>query len=197
VTTELVDIRRDGAGSGAIAAPGLLFRVARAGVRTSMYVSIGAVALAALFVLALALGPSFLPYRAYTIESGSMTPTLPIGSEVILAKTSAAQLKPGDVITFREPTRDGTGAIITHRIVRIERKDGKRFFVTKGDANGLADAWRVPATGEGWRYVYRLPWLGYLIAALKLPLIRLAMLATAALALALSILRWVWQTPER
>jgi signal peptidase I len=106
-------------------------------------------------------------------------------------------LKPGDVITFREPTRAGNGAIITHRIVRIERKDGKRFFVTKGDANGLADAWRVPATGEGWRYVYRLPWLGYLIAALKLPLIRLAMLAAAALALTLSILRWVWQTPER
>ena len=161
-----------------------------------MYAGIVVVALAALLVLALAMGPSFLPYRAYTIESGSMTPTLPVGSEVILARTSAAELKVGEVITFREPTRTGEGAIVTHRLVRVERKDGKRFFVTKGDANGLPDAWRVPATGEGWRYVYKLPWLGYLIAALKLPLLRLALLAAAALTITYSLLRWVWQPSE-
>ena len=161
-----------------------------------MYAGIAAVALAALFVVVLAAGPSFLPFRAYTIESGSMTPTLAIGSEVILAKTSAAQLKAGDVITFREPTRAGDGAIVTHRILRIERKEGRRFFVTKGDANGLPDAWRVPATGEGWRYVYKLPWLGYLIAALKLPFLRFALLAAAALTVTYSILRWIWQPSE-
>jgi signal peptidase I len=182
VTIELVDLRRDGA--------------ARVTVRAAAYAAVATVALAALIVLALALGPSFLPYRAYTIESGSMTPTLPIGAEVILAKTSAAQLKPGDVITFREPSSAGEGAIITHRIVRIERRGGKRFFVTKGDANGLPDAWRVPATGEGWREVYKLPWLGYLIAALKLPLVRFALLAAAALTITFSVLRWVWAPSE-
>jgi hypothetical protein len=79
VTTELVERRRGEAGSSAIAAPGFLFRVGRAGARASMYAGIAAVALAALVVLVLAVGPSCLPYRAYTIESGSMTPTLPIG----------------------------------------------------------------------------------------------------------------------
>src|SRR5689334_25202859 len=123
--TEFVGLRRGEAGRGAGAAPGFLFRVARTGARASMYAGIAAVALAALFVVVLAAGPSFLPFRAYTIESGSMTPTLAIGSEVILAKTSAAQLKAGDVITFREPTRAGDGAIVTHRILRIERKDGR------------------------------------------------------------------------
>jgi len=196
VTTELVDLRRDTAGSGAIAAPGFLVRVARAGARTSRYAGVAAAALAALFMLVLAFGPRFLPYRAYTIESGSMAPTLPIGAEVILAKTSAAELRIGDVIAFREPTRTGNGPIITHRIVRIEKSHGKRFFVTKGDANGLPDAWRVPATGEGWRYVYRLPWVGYFIAALKLPLVRFALLALAALAVAGSTLRWVWRPSE-
>jgi signal peptidase len=161
-----------------------------------MYSGIAAVALAALFVLALAVGPSFLPYRGYTIASGSMTPTLPIGSEVILAKTSAAQLKVGDVITFRKPVPAGRGEIVTHRIVRIERKAGKRLFVTKGDANGLPDAWRVPATGEGWRYAYKLPYLGYGIAALKLALVRFALLALAALAVAVSTLRWVWRPAQ-
>jgi signal peptidase I len=196
MATQLVDLRRDTAGSGATAAPGLLFRVARAGVRISIYLGVGAVALAALLLLVLAAGPNVLPYRAYTIESGSMTPTLPIGSEVILAKTSAAQLKVGDVITFREPTRAGNGQIITHRIVRIERRAGKRLFVTKGDANGLPDAWRVPATGEGWRYAFKLPYLGYGIEALKLPLVRFAMLALAALTVAVSTLRWVWRPSE-
>jgi signal peptidase I len=176
-----------------IAAPGLAFRVARLGGRAVIYAAVAAMALAALFVVMLAIGPSFVPYRAYTIEGGSMTPTLPLGTEVVLTRRSAARLRPGDIITFREPRSGGHGPIVTHRIVRIERKHGKRFFVTKGDANGVPDAWRVPATGEGWRYVFKLPYVGYGLAALKLPLVRFAVLALAALTIGASTLRWVWQ----
>jgi signal peptidase len=158
-----------------------------------MYLALAVVVAAALGVLALAVGPRFLPYRAYTIETGSMTPTLPVGTEVILTQTSAAKLEVGDIITFTAPS---SGELVTHRIVRIGRVDGKRVFVTKGDANGLPDAWRVPATGEGWRYAYKLPYAGYAIEALKLPLVRFALLALAALATAVSILRWVWRPSE-
>jgi signal peptidase len=196
MTTELVELRRDAAGSGVIAAPGLAFRVVRAGARTTIYAAVAGTALAALFVAALAVGPSFVPYRAYTIEGGSMTPTLRLGTEVILTRTSAARLEPGDIITFREPRPGGNGPIVTHRIVRIERDHGKRFLVTKGDANGVPDAWRVPATGEGWRYVFKLPYVGYGLAALKLPLVRFAILALAALTIGVSTLRWVWRPPE-
>jgi signal peptidase I len=34
-------------------------------------------------VLALTVGPRLLPHRAYTIEGGSMEPTIPLGSEAV------------------------------------------------------------------------------------------------------------------
>ena len=40
------------------------------------------------------------------------------------------------------------------------------------------------------------PWVGYFIAALKLPLVRFALLAAAALIVTLSTLRWVWRPSE-
>ena len=193
MTTQLVDLRRRNTGSGAGAAPGLLVRVARIAARVMTYVALAAIVVAALSVAALAVGPRVLPYQAYTIETGSMTPTLPVGTEVILVKTSASRLKVGDIISFHAPPN---GEIVTHRIVRIERDRGKRVFVTKGDANGLPDAWRVPATGEGWRFAYKLQYLGYGIEALKLPLVRFALLALAALVTAASVLRWVWRPTE-
>ena len=192
MTTQLVQLRRRSAGSGSTA-PGLVRRAARVLALTVTYLALAAVVLAALGVVALAIGPRFLPYRAYTIETGSMRPTLPVGAEVVLTKTSAATLEVGDIITFRAPS---SGELVTHRIVRVERAAGRRVFVTKGDANGLPDAWRVPATGEGWRYAYRLRYLGYGIEALKLPLVRFGLLAFAALAIAASILRWVWRPSE-
>jgi signal peptidase len=158
-----------------------------------MYLALAAVVVAALGVVALAIGPRFLPYRAYTIETGSMRPTLPVGTEVILTKAPASTLKVGDIITFRAPSN---GELVTHRIARIERTRGRRFFVTKGDANGVPDAWRVPATGVGWRYATKLDYVGYGIAALKLPLVRFVLLALAALATAASILRWIWRPTE-
>src|SRR5689334_2455215 len=193
MTTQLVDLRRRTVGGGSTAAPGLLRRAARLVGLTAMYLGIAALVVAALGVAALAIGPRSLPYRAYTIETGSMAPTLPVGTEVVLTKTAASKLKPGDIITFHAPPG---GELVTHRIVRIERDGGKRVFVTKGDANGLPDAWRVPATGEGWRFSTKLGYVGYGIAALKLPLVRLALLGFAALLIALSILRWVWRPTE-
>jgi signal peptidase len=147
--------------------------------------------LAAALVLVLDVAPRFLPYRAYTVLGGSMAPTIPRGSEVVLRPVRADRLRIGDVITFRKP--GGTGTLVTHRIVRIERSDGRRVFVTKGDANGLPDAWRVPAVGTGWRVAFSVPLLGYLPGALTLPLLRLALFALISLLVASSVLRRIWR----
>ena len=153
----------------------------------------GALVAATLVVLALSIGPRLLPYRAYAIESGSMAPTLPVGSEVILRPTRASALRVGDIITFKRP--DNGRELVTHRIVRVERRDGHRFFVTKGDANSVPDAWLVPDTGTGWRYAFRVPAAGYLVLGLGLPIARLALLALIALLLAATALRRIWRAP--
>jgi signal peptidase len=151
-----------------------------------------AVGVAALLVLGLVVGPRVLPYRAYAIESGSMRPTLPVGSTAVLRPVEASRLHVGDIITFSRPGA-ANGDLVTHRIVRIDRRDGHTMFVTKGDANGVADAWRVPAAGTGWRYSFSIPFTGYLVTLLKAPAVRFGFLACLALACGAGAIRRIWR----
>jgi signal peptidase I len=152
-----------------------------------------AVTTAALAASLLVFGPHVFPYRIYAIESGSMRPTLPVGSLAVLRPVQASRISVGDIITFEKP--GAASLLVTHRVVAIKRERGARFFVTKGDANGTPDAWRVPTAGTGWRYAFSLPYAGYPIAALKQPVLRFGFFATLALALAAGALLRVWRAP--
>jgi signal peptidase I len=170
-----------------------LVRIARVTTRAATLAFCAAAAVGALVVVALAVGPRFLPYRAYAIEGGSMEPTLAQGSEVILRPVAAADLSVGDIITFRAPTPDGKGKIVTHRIVRFDGRGPRRTIVTKGDANPVPDAWRIAPKGVGWRRSFSLPWVGYLIEALQLPIVRFAVIGAIVLSAATAALRKIWR----
>lgn len=72
--------------------------------------------------------PEILGYQFYKVMSGSMSPTLKIGSVIISKKPeNASSLKVGDIITFKQ---DGT--VVTHRIIEIVKENGIRYR-TKGD----------------------------------------------------------------
>ncbi len=68
-------------------------------------------------------------YSLFVVESGSMEPTLTVGS-VILSKApdDAGQLKSGDIVTFRTET----GYVVTHRIIEVIGGDTV-MYRTKGD----------------------------------------------------------------
>jgi signal peptidase len=117
----------------------------------------------ALAVAGLTVGPMFLPYRTTVVLTGSMAPRLPVGSLLVLRPARAETLQVGDVIAFTRPDQPGT--VVTHRIVGIEPGQGGRQFVTKGDNNGVPDAWRVPASGAGWRLAVGIPRAGYIAGA--------------------------------
>ncbi len=72
---------------------------------------------------------SLLGYSLYQVKTGSMVPTLPIGSFIVTREPDdPAALPEGTVITFRTTG----GAIITHRIVEVVEDEGVRYR-TKGD----------------------------------------------------------------
>ncbi|PYG87096.1 signal peptidase [Ruminiclostridium sufflavum DSM 19573] len=72
--------------------------------------------------------PSIFGYQLYTVQSGSMSPTLPIGSIILSKKTDdAAALKAGDIVTFSL-----NGAVVTHRIIEVINDNGIKYR-TKGD----------------------------------------------------------------
>ena len=154
----------------------------------------------ALMVLAvglvfLTLGPRVLPFQTYTVLSGSMRPVIAVGSIAVLEPVGAGELGVGDIITFGRPDRPTE--FVTHRIIRVEPRAEGPVFITKGDANGVEDPWEVPAGGRGWRYVWSIPFLGYVLVTMQSPIGRVLLLLLPALALAGWTLLELWRPAPR
>lgn len=109
------------------------------------------------------------------VASGSMEPTLPTGSRIIIHQQD--DYRPGDIITF---TRDGE--LVTHRLIEI-REDGE--MITKGDANLTADVWSEPLNENHvlGKVIYMTPLttLGFWSSPLGVAIIACLVIATVAL----------------
>jgi len=112
----------------------------------------------AIVVPAALLVSGVLPYKVLAVRTGSMSPTIPPKSAVIVREGA---YRVGQVISYR--TQDG---IVTHRLIR-RKADGS--LVTKGDANRTVDPSSVlPANVIG-GVVAAPRMLGYWLVYLKNP----------------------------
>jgi signal peptidase I len=118
-------------------------------------------------LLLLQVGPRLLPYRVFDVLSGSMSPNIPVGAEVVDQVVTGDSLRVGDVITYEHPLHPG--AYITHRVIGIDRAAIAPFVTTRGDANAAADPWKVPLQGSMLRVALSIPLLGYLLGGLSSP----------------------------
>jgi signal peptidase len=150
-----------------------------------------AAGLIVLGLLAVTVGPRFLPYQALVVRSGSMAPTIPTGSVVFYRKIAAADVKVGNVIAFNRP--GDASERVTHRVYSIGTGPTGRYFVTKGDANGAPDDWRVPAVGDGWLARFHVPVAGYALYDLQSGFARLLLLVVPAFLLGLITLGELWR----
>ena len=142
-------------------------------------------------LLVATIGPRLLPYRTFTVLSGSMEPTIPVGSMIFDREVDASNLTRGDVVTFHPPGQPDK--LVSHRIVRVEETKQGSFLVTRGDSNGVVDDWRIPAEGRGLRYEFHVPYLGYVVGGLLTPVGRLVALTLAALWLGGLALWTIWR----
>ncbi|MGX7678514.1 signal peptidase I [Jatrophihabitans sp. DSM 45814] len=101
--------------------------------RNAVRATLAATGLLAVLLPLLLLAVGALPYRVYVIHTGSMTPTIPSRSAVIV---KVGEYRIGNVTTFTN-----NGEVITHRLIG-RNNDGT--YNTKGDANETADPWTVP-----------------------------------------------------
>lgn len=104
-----------------------------------------------------------------TVLSGSMTPTYPVGSQVVVERVDgpedANKLKVGDIITFMP--RAGDSSLTTHRIVqKVFRQDGVAIFTTRGDANNSDDPYQLTEQQIRGKARYHVPYAGYVATAL-------------------------------
>jgi signal peptidase len=155
------------------------------------YAAMGVLTVVVLGLLAITLGPKILPYQALVVRSGSMEPAIPTGSVVFYKKVEAQNVKVGDVIVFSRP--DNPTERVTHRVYKADKSSTGRYFITKGDANGAPDAWRVPAVGTGWLEAVHVPVIGYVLYGLQSPIGRLLLLVIPAVLLGLITISEIWR----
>lgn len=126
--------------------------------------------------------PPLFGYERYVIEGGSMGGALPRGSIAFERVVATADLRPGDVITYRPPHASRP---VTHRLTRAD----KGIFRTRGDANAAPDPWTftLPQRRQA-RLAFHVPLAGYAIAALEIRAVRMALIGVPALAIAVAAL---------
>ena len=111
-------------------------------------------------VITIALYSNLFSYTVAVIGSGSMDPTLKIGDMILIDKTyrkRTGRLKEGQVLVFK--IKD---TIYTHRIVKISRKNGKCYILTKGDRKGQEiDTWTVTNKDIVGVTKLKIPMMGY------------------------------------
>jgi signal peptidase I len=137
--------------------------------------------------------PSVFGYQSLTVVSGSMEPTLQVGSVVIDEVIAPLDARPGDIVTFKDPLRPRQ---LTHRLQRMRVDGDTAYMTTLGDANDAPEHWTVRTDGNIGRVVAHLPKLGYARAALSSRYARLGVLG-AVLALGAFLVVDMWRPRRR
>jgi len=148
-----------------------------------------------LLLAAILLVPAALGFQRYVIVSGSMSGTYDRGSIVFDEEVPVSDLKVGDSITYEPPAGASPEELLTHRIVWIGHdKGGGAVFRTQGDANPIADPWTFSLDKpEQARVAFSVPYVGYLLAALSIPTVRMLAIGIPAVLVALLILAGIWR----
>ena len=91
-------------------------------------------------------------YDFFIVTSGSMKPTIDVGSVVVIDTNSIVQNN--DIITFT--MKD---SIITHRLVDISNDE----YITKGDANETIDPSYIKKDDIIGKVILAIPFIGYIL----------------------------------
>ena len=130
-------------------------------------------------------------YKPVVVYSGSMRPTLGVGSLAVDRVVPASSVRVGDVITFNDPYVKGR--LVTHRVAQIVPTKHGLAYRTKGDANTARDPWAIRLNDKVGRVAFDVPLAGYVLYYAHTREIRSALICIAAAFLLLSLLRRIWR----
>ncbi|WP_127588267.1 signal peptidase I [Paenibacillus koleovorans] len=120
-------------------------------------------AIAALAIVSLPFLLCVLPmlwgWSSYVVITGSMGPTIPVGSVVVTQPVSAEELVVGDIILFKYKS-----ANVLHRVTGYSAAgDPQEGFYTQGDYNSKGEPLLVQQENIRGRFAYQVPYVGYLV----------------------------------
>lgn len=106
--------------------------------------------------------PDFFGYKSFVIMSGSMEPTIMTKDAILVKEVPEEEIKINDIISFNQQ-----GTNVTHRVINIEKENGKIIYHTKGDNNQTEDREKIIYEQIEGKYQFRIPQFGKIIQILK------------------------------
>lgn len=107
-------------------------------------------------------------WRLDAVYSGSMEPTIKVGSLAVIQPVDPQNVRVGDVITYRSGAESNT--VTTHRVIEVANTEGSLMFRTQGDANEDPDPSTVAPENVLGRVWMSVPYVGYVMDFVKKPL---------------------------
>jgi len=133
-------------------------------------------------------------YKPAAVYSGSMVPTLGVGSLAVDRSVRASTVHVGDVVTFQDPFVKGR--FVTHRIVRVIHTDHGLAYWTRGDANASRDPWTIQLPDRVGRVWFSVPDAGYVLWYAHTREVRTALIMLASLIVLIALLQRIWRDEE-
>ncbi len=116
--------------------------------------------------------PTLLGYEIYNVTSGSMEPTLPVGSVIYVEHVKPESIQSGDIIAYYVDA-----VVVTHRVVENRFVEG--VFVTKGDANEMEDIGNTRYRDFIGVVKYHFPFLGNYLMIYSNPITKIYLMILA------------------
>lgn len=129
--------------------PGTLVRV----------VSWAVLVVCGLLLVAFVLVPRLTGSTPYTVLTGSMRPSMPPGTTVVVKPVDFGDIAVGDVITYQ--ISSGEPEVVTHRVIGVNVSGEGVRLETQGDANPAPDPGLVREEQIRGKVWYWLPIIGY------------------------------------
>jgi signal peptidase I len=134
-------------------------------------------------------------FKPVVVYSGSMRPTLGVGSLAVDRVAPASSVRVGDVITFNDPYTKGR--LVTHRVAQIVPTKHGLAYRTKGDANAVRDPWTIRLNDKVGRVAFHVPLAGYVLWYAHTRELRSLLLMVFAVVVLTAALRRIWRIDPR
>jgi signal peptidase len=131
-------------------------------------------------------------FKPVAVYSGSMRPTLGVGSLAVDRVVPASSVRVGDVITFSDPYTKGR--LVTHRVAKIVSTKHGLAYRTKGDANAAPDSWAIQLNDTVGKVAFDVPVAGYVLWYAHTREVRALLLIVFAAFVLTALLRRIWRS---
>ena len=134
--------------------------------------------------------PRLFGWTPYVVTTGSMEPSIPVGSVAFIAKpNSISDIKVDDVIGFTLDTQ----TMVLHRVAEVHDE----YFITKGDANDTADEKYIYHKDIIGKKMLSIPYVGKFTTALSGTKAKVIVGIIIAVNIALSIVAYMLKKDKK